>query len=148
MSEQPVESVIYHQEGGVTLRAQAQQDDEQRGRNIDLRIEQDGSVELEIWRIGRHGGLIQHIRVPAAPRIERVEKPGQPADNAESQRPSSQWLVPSDKTPGMEYIVTYRRDDGRWDCTCKGFKYNGHCKHINRKEREVIEAARQGLSII
>lgn len=46
---------------------------------------------------------------------------------------NSCWAVPSNSNPGTEHYVEIVNDGEHADysCTCKGYEYRGHCRHID-----------------
>lgn len=53
------------------------------------------------------------------------------------------WLVTPDSDRKRRYAVIHKTDD-TYNCDCKGYKYHGHCKHIEEVKNEqndiVLEA--------
>ena len=45
------------------------------------------------------------------------------------------FFVPSDTQEGKGYLVRLTPFPA---CTCPGFRYNGHCKHLAKIQREVL----------
>lgn len=43
------------------------------------------------------------------------------------------WTVSSWTDSSKKYIVKRYLEDGSYSCTCKGFEYNGGCKHVEEK---------------
>ena len=46
-------------------------------------------------------------------------------------KPEVLATVPSDSRPGKYYEIRIGKDNVVY-CTCRGHKYHGHCKHVDR----------------
>lgn len=51
------------------------------------------------------------------------------------------YLRLSDSEEGLIYYVMYMPDDGAFLCTCRGWRFNGKCKHMEEVRSGVLGLA-------
>lgn len=45
------------------------------------------------------------------------------------------WITESKSRRGM-YHTTLHTTEGKWHCTCEGWRYRYNCKHVNQLKEE------------
>lgn len=48
---------------------------------------------------------------------------------------------------GSTYIVSQKKTDETWGCSCPGWRHNRHCKHLDAYQTILSKIARGGVSL-